>query len=40
MIMSTTKGHNMNDWDELIADLEVRGEISDLEGIIADWYED
>lgn len=27
-------------WNELIEELEARGEIADLEGIIADWYED
>ena len=27
-------------WNELIEALEARGEVADLEGIIADWYED
>lgn len=34
-----TKGHNM-DWEALIADLEERGELGELEGILADWLED
>ena len=33
---STTKGHNV-DWNALIEDLEARGEIADLEGMLADW---
>lgn len=28
------------DWDGLIADLETNGELDELEGILADWYED
>lgn len=28
------------DWEALIADLEARGELEELEGILADWLED